>query len=345
MPPTLPSPIRCTIALVLFAVAAAPSGSSAQERPPILDMHMHAYRADQQGPPPMAICAPFESWPDWDPRRPYAETIMAESREPSCANPVWSAESDEELMRETIEVMERRNIVAVLSGTPEMVARWREAAPGRFLPGLVLTPDNPALSPDAVRRLAADGDLAVLGEVITQYGGIAPADPAMEPYWSLAEELDLPVGIHMGPGPPGTTYLATPGYRARLSDPFALEEVLTRHPGLRVYVMHAGFPLLDEMEAMLYAHPQLYVDIAVIAFTEPRERFHRYLRRLVESGFGKRVMWGSDQMVWPGVIEPALAAIEEADYLTEAQKRDILYENAARFLRLSDEERERHRAM
>ena len=344
----LPTAARRTSALLLLAgaaAAAAPPGSTAQERPPILDMHLHAYRADQMGPPPMAICAPFESWPTWDPWRPYAGTFMAEFKEPACANPVWSAGSDEELMRRTIEVMERRNIVGVLSGTPEMVAKWREAAPGRFLPGLTFTPADSTLPPDAVRRLAESGDLAVLAEVVAQYDGIGPDDPAMEPYWSLAAELDIPVGIHMGPGPPGTTYLATPGYRARLSGAFALEEVLTRHPGLRVYVMHAGFPLLEEMEAMLYAHPQLYVDIAVIAFTEPRERFHRYLRRLVESGFGKRVMWGSDQMVWPGVIEPALSAVEEADYLTDAQKRDILYENAARFLRLSEADRERHRAM
>ena len=47
-------------------------------------------------------------------------------------------------------------------------------------------------------------------------------------------------------------------------------------------------------------------------------------------------------MVWPGVIEPSLAAIEEADYLSEEQKRDILYNNAARFLRLSEEEIDRH---
>ena len=66
-----------------------------------------------------------------------------------------------------------------------------------------------------------------------------------------------------GPGPPGATYLETPGYRARLSSAFTLEEVLTEHPDLRVYVMHAGFPLLEDMLAMLYAHPQLHVDIAV----------------------------------------------------------------------------------
>ncbi len=45
-------------------------------------------------------------------------------------------------------------------------------------------------------------------------------------------------------------------------------------------------------------------------------------------------MFGSDQMVWPGAIVPAIAAITSADFLTPAQKRAILHDNAARFLRL-----------
>jgi predicted TIM-barrel fold metal-dependent hydrolase len=69
------------------------------------------------------------------------------------------------------------------------------------------------------------------------------------------------------------------------------------------------------------------------------------LRGIVEAGFGKRVMFGPDQMVWPGVIERAIAAVEDAPFLNEEQKRDILYNNAARFLRLSEAEIERHHSM
>ena len=47
-----------------------------------------------------------------------------------------------------------------------------------------------------------------------------------EPYWALAEELDIPVGIHMGPGPPGAAYLGATKYRMSLTDPLLLEDVL-----------------------------------------------------------------------------------------------------------------------
>jgi predicted TIM-barrel fold metal-dependent hydrolase len=50
-------------------------------------------------------------------------------------------------------------------------------------------------------------------------------------------------------------------------------------------------------------------------------------------------------MIWPGIIEPSIQSIEEAPFLTKEQKRDILYNNAARFLRLSKEEIARHHRM
>jgi hypothetical protein len=53
-------------------------------------------------------------------------------------------------------------------------------------------------------------------------------------------------------------------------------------------------------------------------------------------------MFGSDQMIWPEAVEYGIRIIEEAPFLSERQKRGILYDNAARFLRLSESERARH---
>jgi hypothetical protein len=45
-------------------------------------------------------------------------------------------------------------------------------------------------------------------------------------------------------------------------------------------------------------------------------------------------MFGSDEMGWPSSVGLAVEAIESAPFLTADDKRNIFYNNAARFLRL-----------
>lgn len=203
--------------------------------------------------------------------------------------------TEEALIGETVAILERRNIVGVLSGTPERVRRWTEAAPSRFIRGIEIDFGGDEISPATLRRLFEEGAFALLGEIENQYAGIAPDDPRMEPYWTLAEELDIPVAIHMGEGPPGAPYLGFPKYRVRFGSPLLLEEVLVRHPRIRICVMHYGSPLVDEMIALLQSYPQVYVDTGGIQWLYPRTYFYGQLKRLVDAGFGKRVMFGSDR--------------------------------------------------
>ena len=100
--------------------------------------------------------------------------------------------------------------------------------------------------------------------------------------------------------------------------------------------------MLDDLLAVLWAHPQVHVDVGIICYALPRKEFHRYLERIVDAGFGSRVMFGSDQMNWPAAIEHGIEAIESATFLAQKQKRDILYNNAARFLRLTPEQIAKH---
>jgi predicted TIM-barrel fold metal-dependent hydrolase len=46
-------------------------------------------------------------------------------------------------------------------------------------------------------------------------------------------------------------------------------------------------------------------------------------------------MFGSDQMYWPDAVGESIRSINAAPFLSRAQKRDILYNNAARFLGFS----------
>lgn len=243
-----------------------------------------------------------------------------------------------------------------LAGLAADLRSWAIAAdPNRYLPALVFPCERgrapitgrPCFEtatdlPDTawLRDELRAGRIRGFGEMSPQYLGISPGDARLDPYWELAEQFDIPVGVHMGPGPPGAAYASSPvpfkspAFRMALGDPLVLEEVLLRHKRLRLFVMHAGWPRLESMVALLYAHPGVYVDVAALQSQTlvPRTAYYHHLRGLVEAGFSKRIMFGSD---FPDQLSEGIEAILAADFLSAEQKADILCDNAARFLRLT----------
>ena len=311
----------------------------AQKRPlPVIDMHLHALHANDQGPAPLSIGAPFRDLGINDPKDDFRNVFMKALKTKMWADHfITSPGTDDSLKQMTLSMLARHNVYAVTSGDIETVREWKAAAPKRIINsvdwnfGLA----KKGLNIDSLEKLFQSGEFKVFGEISIQYEGYSASDSAFEPYLAMAERLDIPVGIHVGCGPPGAPYIFAKNYRARLHSPLLLEEALLRHPKLRVYAMHAGWPMLDDMLATLYTHPQLYVDLGVICYMIPRKEFYYYLERLVNAGFAKRIMFGSDNMVWPEAIELGIQAINVAPFLSFDQKRDILFNNAARFLRLT----------
>ncbi len=306
---------------------------------PVIDMHLHAMRADEQGPPPLKIGLPFDNWDYNDPKIDYGSTFLksGDLAKYSTTSPL----TDDLLRIQTLKALEDNNVYAITSGSPDLVRKWHSESPKRVINAVVWDfgiAEKSGLTVAALSKLFKSGEFKVFGEVAIQYEGYSPSDPAFEPYLKMAEELDIPLGIHVGTGPPGVIYLGAKNYRASLHSALGLEEALVKHPKLRVYAMHAGWPMLDDMIATMYAHPQLTVDLGIISYAIPEKEYYFYLERLVNAGFGKRIMFGSDNMVWPETIKFAIGRINNAKFLTNQQKRDILFNNAARFLRLTPEQ-------
>jgi predicted TIM-barrel fold metal-dependent hydrolase len=257
-----------------------------------------------------------------------------------------SPKTPDELRRLNIAALNRYHIVKVVA-SGDQLASYEQELGSKIIPGILLPkpissvgvkqpPGDLGVSPASLRHMNKERKLDALAEFAPQYSGLEPASPQLEQYWSVAEELDIPVGIHMGLGPPGAAYVGFPAYRMRLSNPLLLEDVLVRHPKLRVYVCHAGWPFINELIGLLYAHPQVYVDVAVINWVLPEAEFHAYLRRIVDAGFADRIMYGTDNMLWPDSFGLAITRTSAA-FLSDDQKKDILCRNAARFLRLGSE--------
>jgi len=116
-----------------------------------------------------------------------------------------------------------------------------------------------------------------------------------------------------------------------LGNPQLIEDVLVKHPKMKIQLMHMGFPYLQETKAILNVYPQVYADIAGIDWLRPVPEFYSYLKSFIEGGFGKRIMYGSDQMAWEDAIPLSIKKVEDAPFLTEEQKQDIFYNNAAKF--------------
>ncbi|MFT3902174.1 MAG: amidohydrolase family protein [Niabella sp.] len=331
--------------LIILVLVFLTLGAAAQTAKPlpIIDMHMHALPADFDGPPPVGMCSPFDHWYVKDAKENGEDYMMnIISRNLYCNGKGYlSPSTNDSLMAETFKVMERYNIYGMASGTFSMVQQWKAAAPKRIIPGLMFSPlMNIPLA--QLRQWFSSDSIQVLGEIVAQYNGITLSDSIMEPYLVLAEELDVPINVHIGPGPPGVAYFGDNRYRAKYHSALVIEEALIRHPKLRVMVAHAGWPMIDDMIAVLYAHPQVYVDLGIICYAFPKKEFYSYLERLVNAGFGKRICFGSDQMIWPQTIADGIETINKAPFLNQEQKRDILYNNAARFLRLTREQIKKH---
>ena len=189
-------------------------------RLPVIDMHLHASRADEQGPPPMKMGLPFDNWGYNDPKNEYGSTFMQAMKNGSLAKNTTSSPLTDDLLRiQTLKALEDNNVYGVTSGDPELVRKWHSENPKRIIKAVLWdfgTAEKSGLTVDALRKLFKSGEFKVFGEVTIQYEGFSPTDPVFEPYLKMAEELDIPLGIHVGPGPPGIIYLGAKNYRASL---------------------------------------------------------------------------------------------------------------------------------
>src|SRR6187455_2127234 len=161
--------------------------AAAADRPPIIDMHLHAHTlADYGGGG--RVCTNDEpiEFPGVDPRNPI--TIEAAMR---CEHPREAARSDEAVMRESFAQLERFNVYAVTSGDLGQVEKWRAASPSRVIPAISFLADE-RRTPEQLGALIAAQQVSVFAEIGAQYRGLSPHDASLEPFFALAEKLDVP---------------------------------------------------------------------------------------------------------------------------------------------------------
>jgi len=273
----------------------------------IIDVHLHARHFDSYGKPPI----------------PNPITGQA---------PAWK--SDDEVVKETLLILKKYNVVkAITSGSLDRISEFHQADPKVIIPSLDY-PDpknNPLPDTSTFVRLFKEGKFLVFGELALQYEGRQLNDPILDPYLKICERLQIPVALHTGLGAPNTPYMCCPKFRTSLGNPQLVEEVLIKYPRLKLQLMHMGYPYLAETKAILYEYPRVYADMSVVNWILPAKEFYNYLEALIDAGFGDRIMYGSDQMGWPDAISLSIKNVEAAPFLSELQKQNLFYNNAAKF--------------
>lgn len=230
---------------------------------------------------------------------------------------------------------------AAISTSWDLQNSYRKIPNSRFLFGLMFPCPNGKVpyslqpcyskgedwpSTDWVEQQIKEGKIDYLGEILNQYYGISSSDSLLFPYYRLAQQYNLPVGIHTGGAGPNH---GSPNFKMELGSPLLMKTMLSRFPNLRVWIMHSGDQYYKETIEIMQENNLVYSDISVISNPDivPPNKFSTIMKTLVDAGLEDRIMFGTDN----GNIEKVIMAVESLHFLSTEQKNKLYYQNAERF--------------
>lgn len=252
---------------------------------------------------------------------------------------IWNEPSDTD-MSTFRDVLDKYNVGRIMvSGSVPLVSRLKSEMPERVIGGAIFTESEDLPSLEALANLYEDGVVTALGEIDAQYAGLGLSDRRFTPYWKFAADRRMIVSVHTGFAQPYSPYIPElGGFRARLGQPLEFDDALAQNYFMTPFLAHGGWPYLDQTKALLQLYPQLYVDIASLGLNPgiPTSEFEDYLKRLIVAGHGNRIMFGSGLSPddYADDIKTVIHQILSMSFLTQEQKDDIFYGNAARFIGL-----------
>jgi hypothetical protein len=181
-------------------------------------------------------------------------------------------------------------------------------------------------SPGWVETQIKEKKINFFGEILSQYYGISSSDTSLSPYYALAEKYGLPVGIHTGGAGPNH---GSPNFRMELGNPLLMDQLLSRFPKLKVWIMHSGDQYFNEAVSVMQKSKQVFADISVISNPDivSFERFSIIVKTFIDAGLEDRLMFGTDN----GNIEKIIASVKGLPFLSKKQLDKIFYQNAETF--------------
>ncbi|HEX6317943.1 MAG TPA: amidohydrolase family protein [Burkholderiales bacterium] len=204
----------------------------------------------------------------------------------------------------------------------ETVAKAVRQYPNRFsgLAGL-----DPTEGMRGVRELErAVKELGFIGaHMYPHWFELAPDHARWYPFYAKCAELDVPVQMQVG-----QSLIYTPEQRLRsVGKPITLDAVACDFPELKLVGIHVGIPWAEEMIAMAWKHPNVYIGSDAHSPKYWPQAFVHYVNS-----------YGQDKVVF-GTDYPVLDFLRtreeiEALGLREEAKNKLLRDNALRLYKL-----------
>jgi len=204
--------------------------------------------------------------------------------------------------------------------TLEDLSNITQLHPNRFIPFAGIDPSQGCAAVEKAQRAASRFGCRGI-KLHPELQNIDPSDRQFDPLWHACQENDLIVWSH------ASVQRTLPGADARLAHPMKFEPVAVRFRELKIVLGHCGFPWMMEALAMVYRHPNVYLDVSAhlsIYPYFPWQAFQDY-------SCGSKLLFATDS---PFVgIDATLLALSKAG-LDEDFHRKILGENAAALLNM-----------
>jgi len=249
----------------------------------------------------------------------------------------------EEHLAMTIQAMDRFGIQkGILQGHLHLVRQWVERYPNRFIPAFTpefgdtnlppvadpkfLALDHEALAQKFGRDLDS-GKYKLLGELTHPFSGFPLNWKPLYPYLRVAEKHGVPALFHTGD--PMESTLANLGAN---SNPSLLADVAREFPQLKIVACKGGLENNEKLIGVMTRYTNVWADVSVLNW-ENDEDFQSAIQRFRKAGLMDRVLFGSDQCLWPELIGRAVRNTDA--FLTKEEATKVFRLNACRLLGLS----------
>jgi uncharacterized protein len=122
-------------------------------------------------------------------------------------------------------------------------------------------------------------------KLLPMYAGFSPDDEKLEPLWSYAEKMGLPVLLHTG-----TTFIAQAPLAFTL--PRLIETVALKHPSVKIILAHMGHPYESECLVTIRKHENVFADVSALHY-RPWQLYNS-LMLAQEYGVWHKLLFGTD---------------------------------------------------